>query len=139
MQEKIENRAWKIQIRELQQNILYLGFDPSISKPVKGILKERDNEIQNLKKKMKIPSTQHIEYLEFIALQEERDKHHKEVLVYKEQVSQHKDDIMALAKEKAWLLVFKASISKQDPSTTSKSISKAMSKLKQRVREISKH
>ena len=88
---------------------------------------------------MKIPNTQHIEYLEFVALQEERDKHHKEVLMYKEQVSQHKDDIMALAKEKAWLLVFKASISKQDPSTTSKSISKAMSKLKQRVREISKH
>lgn len=46
MQEKTENKAWQVQIRELQQKIIDLGVDLENAKPVKDLLKEKDNEIQ---------------------------------------------------------------------------------------------
>ena len=74
MKEKTENKDWKVHIRELQQKLIDFGFDPSNSKPDKYFLKEKDNVIKILKKKLKIPNTQHIESLEFVALQEEREQ-----------------------------------------------------------------
>ena len=66
----------------MQQKIIDLGVDPANAKPVKDFLKEKDIEIQILKKKLKIPNTQHIESPELVSLQAERDKYYKEMLMY---------------------------------------------------------
>ena len=64
-----------------------MGIDPSNYKPVKDLIKEKDNEIQILKKKLEIPNTQHIQSPKLVALQEESYKIYKEMMLYKEQVS----------------------------------------------------
>ena len=56
-QEKIENISWKLQTKELQQKLIELGIDPKNTKAMKYLNKENDNEIQVLKKKLKIPNT----------------------------------------------------------------------------------
>ena len=47
-------------MKELQQKIVDLGSDPSDPKLDKDLLKEKDNGLQIMKKKLKIPDTQHI-------------------------------------------------------------------------------
>ena len=66
----------------MQQKVIELGIDPSNTNPIKDLIKEKDIEIQVLKKKLKIPNTQHIQTPELLAFQEERDKIYKEMLMY---------------------------------------------------------
>lgn len=41
MQEKKKNKSWQIQMKELQQKIVDLGYDPSNPKPIKDLIKEK--------------------------------------------------------------------------------------------------
>ena len=70
--EKVENKANLIQIKKLQRDMISLGTEPNNVKATKKLLEEKDNTIQVLKKKLKVPNTQHAQYLELIALQEEK-------------------------------------------------------------------
>ena len=72
----------------MQKKVIELGNDPNNTKPVKDLNKEKDNELHVLKKKLKIQDTQHIQTPDIVALEEERDKIYKEILMYKEQVTQ---------------------------------------------------
>ena len=47
------------------------------------MLEEKDNSLQVLKKKLKIPSTEHVQSSELLALQEEEDKIHQEMMEHK--------------------------------------------------------
>lgn len=82
----------------MQQKIIELGIDSSISNPITYLFEEKDNKIQILKKKLKILNTQNIQYPELVALQEERDQIYKEMLMYKEKVAWYKKDNSALEK-----------------------------------------
>ena len=46
-------------------------------------MEEKDNTIQILKKKLKIPNSEHAQSLELLALQEEKDKVYQEMMEYK--------------------------------------------------------
>ena len=94
---------------------------------MKELIKEKDNEIQTLKKKLKIPNTQHVQTPKLVTLQEERDKIYKEMLMYKEQVAQLKEDNSNLEKEKVELLVLKAYVSAQNQECSLENLAKTIS------------
>ena len=81
--EKVENKANLMQIKKLQGDIISLGTEPNSVQATKKLLEEKDNTIQLLKKKLKVPNTQHVQYLELIALQEEKEKIYQEMMEYK--------------------------------------------------------
>ena len=47
------------------------------------MLEEKDNALQVLKEELKIPGTEHVQSSELLALQEEKDKVHQEMMEYK--------------------------------------------------------
>ena len=59
--EKVENKANLIQIKKLQGDIISLGTEPNSVQETKKLLEEKDNTIQLLKKKFKVPNTQHVQ------------------------------------------------------------------------------
>ena len=58
--EKVENKANSIQIKKIQREIISSGNETSNTQAIKILLKEKDNALQVLKKKLKIPSTEHV-------------------------------------------------------------------------------
>ena len=66
--EKVENKANLIQIKMLQGDIISLGIEPNNMQATKNLLEEKDNTIQVLKKKLKVPNTEHVQYSELFAL-----------------------------------------------------------------------
>lgn len=59
-QEKATNKALKVHIKKLESDLLVVGEDTKDIQTVKNLLDERDNTIQVLKKKLKIPDIEHI-------------------------------------------------------------------------------
>ena len=77
--ERIENKENTIQIKKLQTDIV----NSDNTQAVKRMLEEKDNALQVLKKKLKIPGSEHVQSSELLALQEEKDKIHQEMMEYK--------------------------------------------------------
>ena len=61
-----------IQIKKLQGDIISLETELNSVQAIKKLLEEKYNTIQLLKKKFKVPNNQHVQFLELIALQEEK-------------------------------------------------------------------
>ena len=80
---KIENKANSIQIKNLQEDVISSRDEPGNTQAIRRILEEKDNALQVLKKKLKIPSFEHAQSSELLALQEEKDKIHQEMMEYK--------------------------------------------------------
>ena len=59
---------------------------------VKKLLEEKDNALQVLKKKLKIPGAKHVQSSELLALQEEKDKVHQEMMDYKGRVGELQEE-----------------------------------------------
>ena len=57
--EKVENKANLIQIKKLQGDVVSLGTEPVNMQATKKLLEEKDNTIQVLKKKLKVPNAEH--------------------------------------------------------------------------------
>ena len=72
--EKVENKENLIQIKKLQGDVISLGNEPGNVQETKRLLEEKENTIQVLKKKLKIPNTEHAQSPELFTLQEEKDK-----------------------------------------------------------------
>ena len=81
--EKVENKANLIEIKKLQGDVISLGTEPSIMQVTKKLLEEKDNTIQVLKKKLKVPNVEHVQSSELFALQEEKEKVYQEMMDYK--------------------------------------------------------
>ena len=77
--EKVENKANAVQIRKMQTDIA----SSDSTQAVKRLLEEKDNALQVLKKKLKIPGSEHVQSAELMALQEEKEKIHQEMMEYK--------------------------------------------------------
>ena len=67
--EKVENKANLIQIKKLQSDVIRSGSEPKNAQVTKKILEEKDNTIQELKKKLKIPNSEHTQSPQLFALQ----------------------------------------------------------------------
>ena len=59
--EKVENKANLIQIKKLEEDIISLGTEPNNVQETNKLLEEKENTIQVLKKKLKVPNTQHVQ------------------------------------------------------------------------------
>ena len=81
--EKIDNKGNSIQIKKLQENIISSEDEPGNTQSIRRLLEEKDKAIQVLKNKLKIPSSEHAQSSELLALQEEKDKIHQEMMEYK--------------------------------------------------------
>ena len=81
--EKVENKANSIQIKKLQADIISSGNETGNTQAIKRLLEEKDNALQVLKKRLKIPSTEHVQSSELLALQEEKDRIHQDMMEYK--------------------------------------------------------
>ena len=81
--EKVENKANSIQIKKLQAYIISSGNEIGNTQAIKRLLEEKDNALQVLKKRLKIPNTEHVQSSELLALQEEKDKIHQDMMEYK--------------------------------------------------------
>ena len=81
--ERVENKANSIQIKNLQADIISSGSEKDNTQAIKRMLEEKDNALQVLKKKLKIPSIEHVQSSELLALQEEKDKIHQEMMEHK--------------------------------------------------------
>ena len=58
--EKVENKANAIQIKKLQVDIISSGNERGNTQAIKRLLEEKDNALKVLKKRLKIPSTEHV-------------------------------------------------------------------------------
>jgi len=81
--EKVENKANSIQIKKLQADLINSGNETGNTQAIKRLLEEKDNALQVLKKRLKIPSTEHVQSSELLALQEEKDRIHQDMMEYK--------------------------------------------------------
>ena len=81
--EKVENKANSIQIKKLQADVVKSGDEIGNTQAIRRILEEKYNALQVLKKKLKIPSSEHVQSSELLALQEGKDKIHQEMMAYK--------------------------------------------------------
>ena len=91
--EKVENKANAIQIKKLQEDIISSGSEKDNTQAIRRMLEEKDNALQVLKKKLKIPSTEHVQSSELLALQEEKYKMYQEMM-------EHKGRVVKLQEEK---------------------------------------
>ena len=99
------------------------------TKIVADLIKEKNNEIQILNKKLKMSATQYQDSPDLIALQEEKDKVYKEMLVFKEQVIELKENVAALENEKVEWMDSKVSFAQQSKEHTIEDISRTISNL----------
>ena len=68
--ERVENKENAIQIKKLQTDIV----SSDNTQVVTRMLEEKDNALQVLRKKLKIPGFEHVQSSELLALQEEKDR-----------------------------------------------------------------
>ena len=59
--ESVENKANLIQIKKLQGDVVSLGTEPGNMQETKNLLEKKDNTIQVLNKKLKVPSAEHVQ------------------------------------------------------------------------------
>ena len=62
-----------IEIKKLQGDVVILGTEPSNMQTTKKLLEDKDNTIQVLKKKLKVPNVEHVQSLELFTLQQEKE------------------------------------------------------------------
>ena len=92
----MENKAYQTQIKKLQVELL--GADSQVDKGAAAhkLLSEKENAIQLLKKKLKIPSTQLIQTSELIDFEKEKEALTAELTDCKEKLLKFEE------KEKTW-------------------------------------
>ena len=66
--EKAMSKAWKTQVKKLEEDLLEKGIQLGTKNPIKKLLEEKDKTIQSLKKKLKIPITDHHQTEELLVL-----------------------------------------------------------------------
>ena len=75
--EKAMSRAWQTQVKTYENELIVAGVKPKEKQLVKKLLDEKEKVIKYLKKKLKIPVTDHPQTKELVELQKERDEFEK--------------------------------------------------------------
>jgi hypothetical protein len=133
-QEKWSNKEKKLKIIDLQENIIALGANPDDPEPVQSLVKENDVEIQVLKEKHKIPTTEHVQTKELMEFQQEKEKLVEQVMELNEKVNQYETLFVRLEKEKQEATTVKPPPSSQvssevTPEDASEELDKTLSQL----------
>ena len=71
-QEKVENKGHHVQIKKLQTYLLATKRQANKGERIQKLVNEKENDIQLLKKKLKIPSTQLIQASKLAELEKEK-------------------------------------------------------------------
>jgi hypothetical protein len=95
-QEKASNKSWQTQVKRLESE----G-----SQGVKSSLDEKDKIIQSLKKRLKMPATEHPQTIELVVLEQEKTTLHQETLDYKAKVLQLEQEKVKWSQENVGRLV----------------------------------
>ena len=110
-QEKAANRGWQSKIKKSEVDLVYVGANPKDFQSVKKLLDDKEKVIQTLKRKLKIPSSEHVSIDELVALQQEKDVFHQGVLNLKEKILQLEEEKKILQRDKQELLLGNITIS----------------------------
>lgn len=70
--EKITNRAHLVNINDMEQKLIVLAQDPSDESGIESLVKDKENENQVLKGKLKISSTKCIQTQELVEQRKKR-------------------------------------------------------------------
>ena len=73
-----------MKLKELQNNVIEIGANPSDPKPIQSLNNENDIEIKVLKKKLNMPSSLYVQTLDLAFLREDKDSMYRELMSYKE-------------------------------------------------------
>jgi uncharacterized protein YajQ (UPF0234 family) len=95
--ERAAYKGWKVQVKKLEANLVAQGSKEKESKATKKLLDEKDKEIENLQKKLKIYVTYHPQTEEILVYKKKNDDLKEEVLDLKSkllQVEQEKKELM---------------------------------------------
>ena len=95
--EKATSKGWKVQVKKLEVDLVAQGSKDKENKATKKLLDEKDKQIENLQKKLKIPVTDHPEIDEIMAYKKKNDDLKEEVLDIKSKllrVEQEKQELM---------------------------------------------
>ena len=80
------SKSFFTQVKSFEVDLIAVGLNPQEKEPIKRLLEENQKIIQSLKKRLKIPITDHPQTEEMMVLQKERDHFHDEVLNLKAMV-----------------------------------------------------
>lgn len=78
--EQDASKEWKVQVKKLEVDLVAQGSKDKENKATKNLLDEKDKQIENLQKKLKISVTNHPHIDEIMAYQKKNDDLKKEVL-----------------------------------------------------------
>ena len=78
--ERVASKGWKVQVKKLEADLVAQGSKDKESKATKKLLDEKDKQIENLQKKLKIPVTDHPQTNEIMAYRKKNDDLKEEVL-----------------------------------------------------------
>jgi FtsZ-binding cell division protein ZapB len=136
-QEKETNRAWHIQIKRIESYIMVVGAEPGNMQPIKKFLEEKENTIQVMKKKLKIPGMSMCKPHKLTTLQQEKYSLQQELMNYKEKVLQLEDEKQEWQKERDELLLRNVTASSsQEKDVSTENMVKSMSQVKLKDVEI---
>jgi hypothetical protein len=108
-QEKEASKAWQIQIKKLEVD------GP---KEMKALLDEKDKVILSLKKKLKMPATEHPQTAELVALEQEKEAFKKQSLDFQAKFLQLEKEKLEWSKEKTEMATRVIALSSVVPSVT---------------------
>jgi len=78
-QEKTIVKAKHNKVKEYEHKIIHLGSHPNNEATIKSVLTDKDKEILNLKRKLKIPEIQMVQTLELLLEESENERLVKQI------------------------------------------------------------
>lgn len=129
--EKSSNKEKQLKIIDLEQQIVKLVQNPSDMALVQAMLKEKDKEISSLKKKLNIPTVEHSQTVEVLAIQYELEKDMIGSQALKDKITTLENELNKLKKQNQDILLQK------DTALQSSSSENPTEKLAQAVLEMS--
>ena len=90
--EKASSKGWKVQVKNLENDLVVQGSKDRESKNTKKLLDDKDNHIESLQKKLKMLVTNHPQTYEIMAFQKKNEDLKNEVLDLKSKLLQAKQE-----------------------------------------------
>ena len=113
--EKTINKARQAKIADLEQKLIKLSTNPTDPQPIQELLSVKENEIQVIKNKLNIPTTEPVQTAELKALQEDKDGLSKQLQDAKHKIENMKGELAQANKEKEELRVRQSPVITIDP------------------------
>ena len=90
--EKVASKGWKFQVKKLEANLVAQGSKDKESKATKKLLDEKDKQIENMQKKLKIYVTEHPQIDDIMAYKKKNDDLKEELLDLKSKLLEEEQE-----------------------------------------------